>query len=277
MLYAGIPVASGLVLLEAEECWASWHPEFQENVRLYFYSRTCMLTENASTADNQQETIDDSNYYISGFCAGEMSCSVIKQTRNYGSGFSYSPDFTVTNSDKKLLEQIDLILSQGEGVVSRVKGAYNLSFRGKRKVKLVLAFFQKHPIIAGKLAKSRLLILQRAQSILSLKKKSTKRLGQEVAQIEQIRKKLKEIKQTGETKLCDPYDCSLETFSRQAIGFFLSGVLDADGSIGLRKRNRTYQAFFAVAMKDKEIPYLFKSFFGFGNIYKKRKIQNLSF
>lgn len=230
-----------------------------------------MTTENASTADNQQETIDDSNYYISGFCAGEMSCSVIKQTRNYGSGFSYSPDFTVTNSDKTLLEEINLILSQGKGVISKVRGAYNLSFRGKRKLKLVLAFFRKYPIIAGNLAKSRLFLLQKAQNILSLKERSTKRFAQEAEQIEQIREELRDIKQTGKPKPYDLGDHTLNSFSRKAIGFFLSGVLDADGSIGLRKRTKTYQPFFAVAMKDKEIPYLFQSFFDFGNIYKREK------
>ncbi len=228
-----------------------------------------MITDKASTADNQQETIDDSNYYISGFSAGEMSCSVIKQTRDYGSGFSYSPDFTLTNSDINLLKQINSVLTKGEGNISKVKGAYNLSFRGKRKVKLILSFFKSYPIIVGKLAKSRLFLLTKAYNILSQKGRSTKRSDHEVTQIEQIRTQLRELKKTGNTD--GNFEQSIKTFSRRAIGFFLSGVFDADGSIGLRKRDKTYQPFMAVAMKDKEIPYLFQRFFGFGYIYQRPK------
>jgi len=228
-----------------------------------------IITKNASTAENQQETNDDSNYYISGFCAGEMSCSVIKQTRNYGSGFSYSPDFTVTNADIDLLKQINLSLGQGKGVISKVKGAYNLSFRGNRKVKSILCFFARYPIIVGRLANSRLSLLEEACAVLNQKKGSTKRLRSEVRQIEQIRSRFREIKTQGNDAIIEipPSNNS----SRRAIGFFLSGVFDADGSIGLRKRDKTYQPFLAVAMKDKEIPFLFQSFFNFGHIYERSR------
>ncbi len=226
------------------------------------------LTKKASTAGNQQETINYSNYYISGFCAGEMSCSVIKQTRDYGSGFSFSPDFTVTNSDKDLLQEINSVLAQNKGIISKVKGAYNLSFRGKKKIKSIISFFAQYPFIKGELAKSRLFLLKKAYSILSQKGKSTKRIDNEVIKIEKIRDQLKKIKQTGKAT-----NCSIKSkhHSKKAKGFFLSGVFDADGSVGLRKRDKTYQAFLAVAMKDKEIPYLFRKFFGFGYIYKRDK------
>jgi hypothetical protein len=228
-----------------------------------------MITKNASTAGNQQETNDDSNYYISGFCAGEMSCSVIKQTRNYGSGFSYSPDFTVTNADINLLKQVNYVLAQGKGVISKVKGAYNLSFRGKQKVKSVLDFFAKYPIIVGKLANSRLFLLEKACATLNRKEGSTRRLRNEVKQVEQIRSRLREIKIQGNDAVIESPPSNKH--SRRAKGFFLSGVFDADGSIGLRKRGRTYQPFMAVAMKDKEIPLLFQRYFNFGYIYKRSK------
>lgn len=234
-----------------------------------------MTTENASIADNQQETKDDSNYYISGFCAGEMSCSIIKQTRPYGSGYSYSPDFTVTNSDINLLHQINSVLANGRGVISEVKGAYNLSFRGKKKVNLVLSFFSDYPIIVGNLAKTRIFLLRKAYSILSQKKRSTKRLYGEIYQVEQIRKRLKEIKETGNN--VNTYSHHSHNYSRKAQGFFLAGVFDADGSIGLRKRENYYQTFMAVAMKDKEIPLLFQSFFNFGSIYKREKSRMYHF
>ena len=226
-------------------------------------------TKNASTADNQQETNNDSNYYISGFCAGEMSCSVIKQTRTYGSGFSYSPDFTITNADIDLLKQINMSLAKSRGVISKVKGAFNLSFRGKHKVKSVLCFFANYPIIVGKLAKSRLFLLEKACSILDQKQGSTKRLKNEIWQIEQIRSRLREIKTLGNDAITN-YS-PLKNPSRRAIGFFLSGVFDADGSIGLRKRGKTYQPFLAVAMKDKEIPLLFQKYLNFGYIYRRSK------
>ena len=79
-----------------------------------------LSTDNVCTAENQQETSKVDNFYISGFCAREMSCSVIKQSRPYGSGFSYSPDLTVSNEDLILLRKVNASLCDGRGVISAI-------------------------------------------------------------------------------------------------------------------------------------------------------------
>lgn len=232
------------------------------------------LTDNAAAAENQQETRKAELFYISGFCAGEMSCSVTKQTRPYGSGFSYYPDLTISNADINLLRLVNKILTGNRGVIVSIKGGYNLNIRGRSKVTTALSFFDDYPIIAGDLANTRLALLRNALAVLSAKGNSTRRLAGEVDRIEGIRTKFKEVKLFGKPILRNR---QIRRFTRDEIGYFLSGVLDAEGSCGLRKRGATYQAFFAVAMKDKKIPILFQQFAGFGFIYERPRSRIFHF
>lgn len=83
------------------------------------------------------------------------------------------------------------------GVITSIRGGYNLSLRGKEKVKTVLKFLETYPPISGDLIKKRLSLLKRAIVILSKKKNRNIRLAKEESQIAQIRKRLKEIKKEG--------------------------------------------------------------------------------
>lgn len=227
-----------------------------------------LSTDNVCTAENQQETSKVDNFYISGFCAGEMSCSVIKQSRPYGSGFSYSPDLTVSNEDLILLARVNACLCDGRGVISPIHGGYNLSMRGKKKVALALSFFSQYPIIAGDIANAKILLLQQAMKILSAKGKSTRRNTSEVKEIEHIRANLKLLKKEGLSVTQMTFH--KRRYSRQELGYFLCGIFDAEGSIGLKKRGNTYQAYFTVGMKDYEIITLFQFFFKTGFVYERK-------
>lgn len=225
-------------------------------------------TDNASTAENQQETRKVDNFYISGFCAGEMSCSVIKQSRPYGSGFSYSPDLTVSNEDLILLGKVNANLCDGRGVISTIHGGYNLSMRGKRKVASALSFFTQYPIIAGDIANAKISLLKQAMDILSAKGKSTRRNMGEVKAIESIRANLKLLKNEGLSVTQITFH--ERRYSRQELGYFLCGIFDAEGSIGLKKRGNTYQPYFTVGMKDYGIITLFQFFFKIGFVYERK-------
>ncbi len=202
------------------------------------------------------------NFYYSGFCAGEMSCSIIK-AKNKTKGYYYTPDVTVSNSDQKLLQELNSIVAQGKGNISSIKGGYNLSIRGKEKVKIALSFFDKYPFITGDIVNCKIDVLRQAVNCLSEKRVSNVRSSMQENFIEGCRFQLRELKETG---------LPLQKFKptqvdRTARGYFLCGVSDAEGSFGLKRRNNTYQAFFSVAMKDKKIIELFQSFFGYGYIY----------
>ena len=225
-------------------------------------------TDNAIPAENQQETSKVDNFYISGFCAGEMSCSVIKQSRPYGSGFSYSPDLTVSNEDLYLLAKVNARLCNSRGVISPIHGGYNLSMRGKKKVALALSFFSQYPIIAGDIANAKISLLQQAMNILSAKGKSTRRNMSEVEEIEHIRANLKLLKKEGLSVTQMTFH--ERRYSRQELGFFLCGIFDAEGSVGLKKRNNTYQPYFTVGMKDYGIITLFRFFFKVGFVYERK-------
>jgi hypothetical protein len=47
-----------------------------------------------------------------------MSCSVIKANKK--KGYYYTPDVTVSNSDKELLQELNLVVAQGKGVISSI-------------------------------------------------------------------------------------------------------------------------------------------------------------
>ncbi|PIZ24149.1 hypothetical protein COY48_04595 [Candidatus Collierbacteria bacterium CG_4_10_14_0_8_um_filter_43_86] len=86
-------------------------------------------------AENQQET--SKNFYYSGFSVGELSCSILKlhNRKSKNGGIYYTPDLTISNADKKLLQDIDKVCGNNLGVITKIKGGFNLSFRGKKKVK----------------------------------------------------------------------------------------------------------------------------------------------
>ena len=219
-----------------------------------------MSGDNVSSAGNQQETM----YYYCGFMVGECSICLIKAKHKYGgSGFYFTPDFTVSNADSVLLKRINRAVADGRGVITPIKGGYNLSFRGKSKVPSVLAFFDRNPPICGDMIQEKLLYLRQAIDILLQKKNCNVRLPDEVTMIEALRQKLKELKKNGKAGSKFPK----KIISRTMTGYFLSGIVDAEGSMGFRKCGKYYQPYFTVAMREEEIINLFQEFFGFGSKY----------
>lgn len=65
-----------------------------------------MPTDNASSADNQQETVQVP-YFFTGFCCGEISCSLLRLSnrKSKTGGVYYTPDITITNADYSLLNR----------------------------------------------------------------------------------------------------------------------------------------------------------------------------
>jgi len=234
-------------------------------------------SNNAQMRDNQQERFqsffyfeqrEKQNFYYTGFCTGELSCSLLKLTnrKSKTGGVYYMPDITISNADKPLLEEINNVVACGCGVISAIKGGYNLSIRGKVKAKKALAFFEKYPPIAGDLVKSKFLLIKRAIVILE-SRKTFRRTLQEENQLEKIRSAFVQLKRNS----IPLREFSQDIFNPQAIGYFLSGILDAEGSVGMKRNGFRHQPFIAVAMKDKKIIQLFRDFLGVGNIRFRSK------
>lgn len=219
-----------------------------------------MSGEKASSADNQQETL----YYFSGFLTGEGSISLIKATnKNGGTGFYYTPDLTISNADVDLLQKMNRIVVGNRGVITPIKGGYNLSIRGKDKVKTILSFLNKYPPICGDLIREKIVLLQNAISILSKKKNRNKRFIDEEEKIEKLRERLREIKKTAKANKHFSYRKS----NRKKIGYFLAGIVDAEGSMGFRKSGNRLQPYFCVLMREETIINLLQKYFGFGQKY----------
>jgi len=218
-------------------------------------------TENVMGAENQQET--SNNFYYSGFSVGELSCSILKlhNRKSKNGGIYYTPDLTISNADKKLLHDIDKVCGNNLGVITKIKGGFNLSFRGKKKVKQLLSFFDSCPPIAGDLTQSKIEIIRNAISVIE-SERTYKRSAKTFNQLEEYREKLKAIKRSGLAEK----SFMIQTRSRSDIGYFLSGIFDAEGSVGMKRSGERFQPFAAIAMKDKEIIVLFRDFLGFGNI-----------
>src|SRR3990167_5418491 len=151
------------------------------------------ITENASGADNQQDASRFCNFYYTGFCVGELSCSVIRATDKRGRGFYFMPDITISNADRNLLQEINGVVGRNLGNISPIKGGYNLKFRGKKKVEIIFHFLQKHPVITGDLARKKLELLQ---NVLPAIGKDSEVLNREKV-IEKCRKDLKDLKLNG--------------------------------------------------------------------------------
>jgi len=223
-----------------------------------------MSGDKMTSADNQQETL----YYYVGFLTGEGSLSLIKATsKKGGTGFYYTPDLTISNSDLSLLKEINQIVADGRGVITSIKGGYNLSIRGKEKVKTVLCFLSKYPPLSGDLIREKIFLLRKSISILSKKKNRNKRFKNEEEKIEKIRERFREVKRTAKANK----HFSNRRSNKRKIGYFLAGIVDAEGSMGLKKSRNRQQPYFCVLMREEAIIDLFQKYFGFGQKYYRLK------
>lgn len=219
-----------------------------------------MSTKNVFGAVNQQETsLNSQNFYYTGFCVGELTCSVIRANDKRGRGYYFQPDITISNADLNLLKEINRIIASNLGNISPIKGGYNLKFRGKKKVEKVFQFLQNYPVITGDLARRKLELLK---NILPAIGGNSKVQNREKV-IEKCREDLKDLKLNGLAE--ETQDVS--NFTDDQRGFFLAGIIDAEGSCGFKKSGDKLQPFFAVAMKDRKIIELIKDFLGCGNIH----------
>ena len=226
-----------------------------------------LMSKNASSGfdgnqrpDNPQEMLK-SNFYFSGFMAGEMSCSIIKRTNKNKIGHYYAIDITVTNADTKLLTEFNHAVMNDRGLITPVTRAYNLLARGKDKVQTVLNFLERNPILIGDLAKNRIAILKTA--LVYLKDHRGHRFHSEkTIKMEKLRKKLREIKEKGFVDRL----FGLRRTDRDSLGYFFSGVIDGEGSFGTKSSGLYQQPFFAIAMKDKKIIETLRNFVGHGAV-----------
>ena len=249
----------------AKSSWKTWlyagNPGVSEN---YFVGYNYLMSKNVFSGpdasrepDNPQETLEEKNFYYSGFCAAEMSCSVIKAVNHHPEGYYYAVDLTVSNADRSLLHEVNKTLMNGAGVITPVKGAFNLSARGKRKVRIALNFLEQYPIITGDLANGRIKLLKRALAF--LEEKRGRAVSQEKhTEMSDIRDSLRRIKTKGIVEAC-----RIVPASNAAVGYFLSGVLDGEGSFGLKGGREPY---LFVAMKDRKIIELFREFVQYGKV-----------
>lgn len=210
--------------------------------------------------DNPQE-MSKSNFYFSGLLAAEMSCSIIKATNKNPQQHYYMVDLTVTNADKLLLAEVNRVVMNGFGVITPVKGAYNLSARGKRKVRIALDFLEKFPILAGDLAQNRIVLLKRALAYLEGHRAHRFQKEKDV-EIETLRRKLREIKVNGTVD----QSYGLLSTDKEALGHFFAGVIDGECSFGSKSAGTHQEPFFAIAMKDKKIIESLREFIGYGNV-----------
>lgn len=214
---------------------------------------------------NPQETLKE-NFYYSGFFAAEMTCSVIKAANYNPVGHYYfAVDITVTNADKALLQKVNEVVMKGGGIISPVKGAFNLSARGKNRVRVVLDFLNRYPVIIGDLAKNRVALLREAFAYLEEHRGASEH-QKKIEVMDGIRKKLRAIKEIGVVDTSYP----LENSDRDVIGHFLSGILDGEGSFGFKTSGTHQEPFFAVAMKDRKIVELCRDFLQYGNVRKRK-------
>ena len=195
-----------------------------------------------------------------------MSCSLIKASNpQVKNGFRFYPDVTISNADKNLLSEFNQNFVKNLGIISPIKGGFNLKFRGKRKVKLILNFFEKYPLIAGHLTLSKLFLMK--QSLMVLESRKTRSWTKEKKQqLELIRAKFVHLKQTNQPLVKAKHNKN----SKIAIGYFLSGMFDAEGSVGFKKNgSKKGQPFFAIAMKERDIINLFYLFLKVGHLHER--------
>lgn len=215
---------------------------------------------------NPQETLKKDNFYYAGFFAAEMTCSVIKAANYNPVGhYYYAVDITVTNADKALLQNVNEVVMKGGGIISPVKGAFNLSARGKNRVRIVLDFLDRYPIIVGDFAKNRIALLREAFAYLEEHRGSSEH-QKKIEVMDGIRKKLRQIKESGVAF----QSYAQESTDKDILGYFLAGVLDGEGSFGFKKSRDRQQPYFAVAMKDRKIIELCRKFLQHGNVRHRK-------
>ena len=219
------------------------------------------MSKNALSADNPQEMLKASRFWFSGFMSAEMSCSIIKATNKNPKGFYYTVDLTVTNADRGLLKEVNRVVMKDRGIITPVKGAYNLSARGKDKVRIALDFLEEYPILAGDLAKNRIIILKTALVYLT-DHRTSKFQKEKNAEMGKLRNKLRELKESGVVD----QEFDLLTIYKNSLGYFLAGVIDGEGSFGFKSSGLYQQPFFAIAMKDRKIIELLQKFIDYGNV-----------
>lgn len=230
------------------------------------------MSKNASSGSdvrrkpgNPQETLKE-NYYYAGFFAAEMTCSVIKAANfNPVGHYYFAIDITVTNADKALLQDVNEVVMQGGGIISPVKGAFNLSARGKNRVRVVLDFLNRYPIIIGDLAKNRVALLREAFAYLE-EHRGANEHQKKIEVMDGIRQKLRQIKESGVAF----QSYAQESTDKNILGYFLAGVLDGEGSFGFKKSRDRQQPYFAVAMKDRKIIELCREFLKHGNVRHRK-------
>jgi len=246
----------------------------RENLSISGYSiwYNYQMSKNALSADNPQEMLNASKFWFSGFMSAEMSCSIIKATNKNPKGFYYTVDLTVTNADREILNEINREVMNGRGVITPVKGAYNLSARGKDKVRIALDFLEQYPILAGDLAINRIILLKTALTYLA-KHTTSKFQKEKTVEMEKLRIKLKELKFNG---IVDQKFDLLPTADKNFIGYFLAGVIDGEGSFGFKSSGLYREPFFAIAMKDRKIIELLQKFVGYGKVrFRKDGVYHL--
>ena len=226
-----------------------------------------LMSKNASSGfdenqrpDNPQEMLK-SNFYFSGLMAGEMSCSIIKVTNSNPHGHYYAVDITVTNADKELLTEVNRMVMNNRGLITPVKGANNLCARGKDKVHIVLDFLERYPILSGDLAKNRIIILENALVYLE-NHRGHKFQDEKIVEMDKLRRKLREIKVS--SIVDQMFD--LSTTDQDSLGYFFAGVIDGEGSFGVKSSGIYKQPFFAIAMKDKKIIESLRKFIYHGTV-----------
>ena len=230
------------------------------------------MSKNALSADNPQEMLNANKFWFSGFMSAEMSCSIIKATNKNPKGFYYTIDLTVTNADRKLLNEINREVMKDRGIITPVKGAYNLSARGKDKVRIALDFLEQYPILAGDLAKNRILFLKTALVYLT-DHRTSQFQKEKTVEMEKLRAKLRELKFNGTVD--QKFDL-LSVVNKNFLGYFLAGVIDGEGSFGFKSSGLRKQPFFAIAMKDRKIIELLQKFIGYGNVrFRKDGVYHL--
>jgi hypothetical protein len=216
--------------------------------------------------DNPQETLNVGNYYYSGFFAGEMTCSIIKATNSNPKGHFFMVDFTISNTDKELLKHINREVMSGFGVISPIKGAFNLKVRGKKRVRKILAFLQEYPIITGDLAKNRIDILSEALEYLDTHRGHNAH-REKTKTMDNLRHKLRLIKTEGVVENTYELDSKI---AEDATGYFLAGIIDGEGSFGVKQSGKYREPFFTIAMKDRKIIELMCNFLKYGKVrYRK--------
>ena len=120
------------------------------------------------------------------------------------------------------------------GVITPVKGAYNLSARGKERVKIALDFLERYPILIGDLAINRIALLKTA--LVYLTDHRTHSFKEEKTRImDQLRKKFRDIKERGIVDIS--YD--LQSSDPESLGYFFAGVIDGEGSFGTKSSDGT--------------------------------------